>query len=44
MEIVLRQDSIGEMYNIGSGVKRRGIDVSRRILDIVTTSDDQIGS
>lgn len=42
IETVLRKGTPGEVYNIGSGVELRNIDLTKRILDEVGESDDLI--
>ena len=39
---VLRRGEVGEIYNIGSGIERRNIDVTRAIIDAVGASEDLI--
>jgi dTDP-glucose 4,6-dehydratase len=39
---VLRDGTVGEIYNVGSGDERRNIDVAREIVEVVGSSDDLI--
>jgi dTDP-glucose 4,6-dehydratase len=42
LETVFESGSVGEVYNIGSGKELTNLEVTRRILDAVGGSDDQI--
>jgi dTDP-glucose 4,6-dehydratase len=42
IDTVLREGSVGEVYNIGSGIELENIEVTRQILDAVGASDDLI--
>lgn len=42
IDTVLREGTIGEIYNIGSGIELQNIEVTQKILDVVGASDDLI--
>lgn len=42
IDVVLRDGTIGEIYNIGSGIELRNIEVAKKILDQTGTSEDLI--
>jgi len=42
IDLVFRDGTVGEIYNVGSGDERRNIDVAREIVEVVGSSDDLI--
>ncbi|MUV59844.1 dTDP-glucose 4,6-dehydratase [Halobacterium sp. CBA1126] len=42
IDTVLRDGTVGEVYNIGSGIELENIEVTRKILDVVGASDNLI--
>jgi len=42
IDMVLREGSIGEVYNIGSGIELENIEVTKQIIDAVGASEDLI--
>lgn len=41
-ELILREGEVGEIYNVGSGEERQNIEVTRRIINLVGASEDQV--